>query len=467
MISAPASQITWAGTQPWSSGKVGLNGISYYAIKAWQVAARRPPHLAAVCVWEGVSDLYREWAFHGGIWNGFNDTWYPNRLVPRQHGSGVHLRSRVTGERVTGPEVLQDEQLAANHVDYRTAMLAHPLVDDYWDAMNPDLARIEVPLLSAGNWGGAGLHLRGNVEGFLGAGSAQKWLELHGLEHWSHFYSDYGVGLQKQFFAHFLRGEANGWTERPAIMAQVRTVDGRFVERTGDAWPLPETRWVPFTLCLGDLSLHQDAPTPEGPLTTSYDAMSDGVTFLTPPLTEQLTIVGPLALKLFLSSDTDDADVFVVVRAFTPDLAEVTFQGANAPHAPVALGWLRASHRDLDPVRSTPYRPLHTHRHEALLTPHDVYQLDIEIWPTSIVVPAGFRLGLSVRGRDYVWPGATASAVAVQGLSATANAQLSGVGPFRHVHPRNRPAHRFAGTLTLHADAKRVPSLLVPVVPSR
>ena len=461
------SCIEWSATQPWSSGKVGLNGVSYYAIKAWQTAARRPRHLAAMCAWEGASDLYREWAFHGGIWNGFNDTWYPNRVLPRQHGRpSAELRSRLTGEQITGPDVLREEELAALHVDYRTAMMAHPFVDDYWETLNPDLSRIEVPLLSAGNWGGAGLHLRGNVEGFLAAGSQQKWLELHGLEHWTHFHTDYGLELQKQFFAHFLRGEDNGWDRRPPVLAQVRTVDGGFVERTSDTWPLPETEWTPYVLDLEDLSLHARTTGPDAPSTRSYDALSDGLTFLAPPQPEQLTLVGPMALRLFLSSDTEDADVFVVVRAFAPDLAEVTFQGSNAPHAPLGIGWLRASHRELDEVLSTPCRPVHTHRHEALLTPGDIYQLDVEIWPTSVVLPAGYRLGVSVRGRDYVWPGATGPASAVQGVSATANAQLSGVGPFRHIHPRNRPAARFAGTVTLHADPDRVPRLLVPVVPS-
>ena len=68
-----------------------------------------------------------------------------------------------------------------------------------------------MPFLSAGNWGGAGRHLRGNVEAFVQAASEQKWLEIHGLEHWTEFYTDYGVGLQHRFFDHFLKGEDNGW----------------------------------------------------------------------------------------------------------------------------------------------------------------------------------------------------------------------------------------------------------------
>ena len=94
----------------------------------------------------------------------------------------------------------------------------------------PDWSKVKVPLFSAANWGGQGLHPRGNFEGFVRAASKQKWLECHGLEHWTHFYTDYGVGLQKKFFGHFLKGEKTGWDKQPKVLLQVRHVD-KFVER--------------------------------------------------------------------------------------------------------------------------------------------------------------------------------------------------------------------------------------------
>ena len=124
---------------------------------------------------------------------------------------------------------------------------------------------------------------------------------------------------------------------------------------------------------------------------------------------------------------------------FTPDLKEVVFQGALDPHTPVAQGWLRASHRKLDEKLSEPYRPYHTHDEKQPLTPGEVVELDIEIWPTSIVVPAGYRLGLSLRGRDYVYPGG-----AGQGLATMKN-PFTGVGPFLHNDPNDRPPAVFGG----------------------
>jgi uncharacterized protein len=456
--------IEWAAARSWSNGKVGLNGISYYASNQWHVAALRPPHLAAICVWEGASDPYREVFYHGGILSTFRDIWFKGRVLPRQHGVGARgHRSRFTGGWVAGPETLPDEVLNANRSEpYRTA-LDHPLIDDFWEPRLSDLSKIRVPLLSAANWGGAGLHLRGNIEGFLNAGSEEKWLEVHVGEHWTYFYSDYGVDLQRRFFDHYLKEEENGWDSQPRVLLHIRHPGERFVVRGEDEWPLGRTRWTKLYPDPRTLGLSTDPVTDEHEL--AYEALGDGLTFLTQPLEEDTEITGPLAAKLFVSSDTEDVDVFVVVRLFTPDFREVTFQGSNEPHTPMAHGWLRGSHRRLDPERSLDYRPYHTHVEHDPLVPGEVYELDIEIWPTSIVAPKGYRLALSVRGRDYVYPGSTPQPLPVPGQSATSGAGFTGVGPFRHTSPENRPPAVFSGTVRLHWSPDRQPHLLAPIIP--
>ena len=187
-----AACIEWAAEQPWSSGKVGLGGISYYAMNQWHVAGRRPRGLAAMCAWEGAADWYRDAARHGGILCTFFGNWYEMQVTTVQNGLGS--RGPVnpnTGEPACGPETLADEELAARRTDFAADVAARQLDDDYHRERSGDWARIDVPLLSAGNWGGHGLHLRGNVEGYVRSASRQKWLELHGLEHWTHFYTDY------------------------------------------------------------------------------------------------------------------------------------------------------------------------------------------------------------------------------------------------------------------------------------
>ena len=451
--------IEWAGVQPWSSGKVGLNGISYYGINQWHVASLAPPHLAAMCVWEGAADWYRDMTHHGGIVSTFWANWYDMQVKTVQYGLGRRgPRSRVTGELVCGDETLSDGELQKNRSEFGDEILAHPLDDDYHKARSPVWEKVTVPFLSTANWGGQGLHPRGNFEGFVRAASKEKWLEAHGIEHWTHFYTDYGVALQKRFFARFLKGEKNGWDKQPRVQLQVRHID-RFVERHESEWPIARTRWTRFYLDPAGHALRAEPP--KQPASASYAALGDGLTFLSVPFEQETEVTGPLAARLFVSSSTADADVFVVFRVLSADLREVVFQGAIDPHTPVAQGWLRASHRKLDARLSTEYRPYHTHDEVQPLKPGEQVQLDVEIWPTSIVVPAGHRVALSVRGRDYEWQRQTGAR-----LSNFKN-ELRGCGPFLHDDPRDRPVEVFGGENTLHAGPGRESYVLVPVIPSK
>jgi uncharacterized protein len=449
--------IEWAGWQPWSNGKVGLNGISYYAINAWQVAALDPPHLAAICAWEGAADHYRDVCYHGGIFCEFLTNWYARGVIPMQHGHGERgQRSKLTDELVTGPETLPNETLVRNRNDIVASALAHPFDDDYHRARSVELERISVPFLSAGNWGGHGLHLRGNTEAFMRASSTQKWLEFHGDTHWTQFYTNYGVDLQKRFFAHFLKDERTGWDTQPRVQLQVRHPGEIFVVRYENEWPLARTQWTKFYLDPAARGLTREPPA--GAAVLRYDSTDDGLTFSTPPLREPLEITGPLCARLYVSSETRDADVFVIVRVFAPDGEEVVFQGAQDPHTPVAFGWLRASRRKLDPARSLPYRPYHTHDDSQPLIPGQPVPLDIEIWPTSIAIPAGYSLVLTVRGKDYEYSGGPAK---VPGVPFP----LSGVGPFVHADSRNRPPSVFHAQNALHFDTERAPWLMLPIIP--
>ncbi len=447
--------IEWAAAQEWSNGKVGLLGISYYAINQWHVASLGPPHLAAICPWEGAADWYRDMLRHGGIACTFWDNWMKRQVITVQHGLGRRgPMNPHTGQPVAGPETLSDDELAHARADLRRAMLAHPLDGEYYRQRSPDWSRITVPLLSAGNWGGHGLHLRGNVEGFMRAASTEKWLEVHGREHWTEFYTDYGVGLQKRFFDRYLKGARNGWERQPRVLLQIRHVDG-FVPRTEEAWPIPRTRWTRFYLDAVSRTL---VAAPAAAAAVEYEAAGPGVTFSTPPLTEATEVTGPAAAKLFVSSSTTDADVFVVLRAFAPDGREVDFQGALDPHAPLGQGWLRASHRRLDPALSTEWRPYHSHDRSEPLTPGELYELDVEIWPTCIVLPAGYRIALTVLGKDFERPG--------PGLRMRTFAnEMRGSGPFLHDDPEDRPPAISGGRHTLHTGGTRASYLLLPVIP--
>ncbi|HEY6821252.1 MAG TPA: CocE/NonD family hydrolase, partial [Burkholderiales bacterium] len=300
--------IEWAGVQPWSNGKVGLNGISYYGINQWHVASLQPPHLAAMCIWEGAADWYRDMTHHGGILSTFWANWYDMQVKTVQYGLGERgPRSRVTGALVCGDETLSDRELQKNRCDFGDDILAHPLDDDYHKARSPKWDKVTVPFLSAANWGGQGLHPRGNFEGFVRAASKDKWLEAHGIEHWTHFYTDYGRKLQLRFFNQFLKGEKKDWEGQPRVQLQVRHIDG-FVERAESEWPIARTRWTKFYLTK-DAGLK---PVPDPDLAkVEFDALGEGVTFVSEPLVAETEITGPVAATLTVSSSTKDADLFL------------------------------------------------------------------------------------------------------------------------------------------------------------
>jgi hypothetical protein len=449
--------IEWAAGQPWCTGKVGLNGISYYAMNAWHVAARQPPHLAAICVWEGAADFYRDATHHGGILCTFWRHWYDRQVKTVQHGVGERgPRNPLTGDPVAGPETLSDPELAAARAPLGEQVAARPLDGDFYRERSADWERITVPFLSAGNWGGQGLHTRGNFEGFARAASPRKWLEVHGLEHWTHFYTDYGLDLQKRFFACFLHGDDRGWRDQPAVRLQVRTLTG-FTERNGSGWPLPQTRWERRYLRPDTRELA--AAPGQAASSVSYRADSAGVTFTGPAAERATEITGPVAARLFVSSSAADADLFCVLRVIGPDGDDVTFPGAIDPHTPVAQGWLRVSHRKLDQALSTEYRPYHSHDRAEPLVPGQIYQADVEIWPTSVIIPAGYRIALTVRGRDWErrYRGAPR-------LGSFRN-EMTGCGPFLHDDPADRPPELTGSTQTLWAGPDRHPYLLLPVIP--
>ena len=449
--------IGWAGVQPWSNGKVGLNGISYYGINQWHVATLQPPHLAALCIWEGAADWYRDMTHHGGILSTFWDNWYDMQVKTVQYGLGENgPKSAVTGNNACGEVTMSEEKLAAQRCDFGAQIFKHSLDDYYHQARSPIWDKVTTPMLSAANWGGQGLHSRGNFEGYVRAASENKWLEVHGIEHWTEFYTDYGVSLQKRFFDHFLKGEDNGWGEQPKVQLQVRHPD-RFEQRFEQDWPIPRTQWSEFYLDASNMSL--TATPPSDAQDISYDATGDGVTFLSEPLSEVTEIIGPSAVKISVSSSTEDADIFAVLRVFDEHGKEIVFQGAIDPHTPIGQGWLRASHRKIDEELSLPYRPYHSHDEKWPLTPGEVVDLDIEIWPTSIVLPAGYRIGLTLRGNDYEYEGESG------GYLSNFKNELKGCGPFLHDDPRDRPLEIFGGTTTLHIDAKQPSYLLLPIIP--
>ncbi|VFA97198.1 CocE/NonD family hydrolase [Nocardia cyriacigeorgica] len=450
--------IEWSARQAWSTGRIALCGISYYAINGWFVAGLQPPHLAAIVGWEGMADYYRDAAYHGGIPCAFAEMWFAAEVQPMQYGMGTRsVRHPVTGEHAAGPVTLSDPALAGNRSEPADLFAASPLDGPFYRKRSAQWDLVEVPFLSAANWGGQGLHSRGNFEAFTQARSQQKWLEVHGLEHWTHFYSDYGVALQKRFLGHFLKGEQNGWDDEPPVLLQVRHPDGSTVERREHEWPLARTRWTRLHLDASERTLSFNAP--DSSAADSFDAAAGTLTFWSAPLAEETEITGPIAAKLFISSTTSDADVFTTVRVFDPAGDEVVLRGALDPNTPFAQGWLRASHRAIDKDNSLPWRPYHPHDRIDPLEPGEVYELDVEIWPSCLVIPAGYRIAVDISSRDYEYAGDHGP------FAEKLPYPTNGCGPFTHPFDA-RPDEVRTAHVTVHTGQETGSYLLLPIIPA-
>jgi uncharacterized protein len=443
--------IEWAAAQPWSSGKVGLLGISYYAAGQWMIAAERPPHLAAMLPWQGTYDFYRDRTRQGGILgSGFLERWWNRSVLRNQHGNAESPLTDIdTGERNTGPASLSREQLAANRADYIAELRARPLNGPWYEERSGRLDRIDIPALVVANWGGLGLHLRGTILGYCGIASREKWLKVHSGSYFLTFLLPESVALQRKFFDRHLKGVANGWENEPKVEVAVRAADDTVKRLARDTqWPLSGTKWTRFYLDASSARLVTAAPGEAA--SARYAAIGEGVTFSTAPLRRELEFAGPIKAKLWVSSSTDDMDIFATLRAFDPRGKEATFFSAVEPKAPVSQGWLRVSHRKLDPGRSTEWQPWHTHDALQPLKPGDIYEIDVEIWPASLALPAGHRLALTLQGTDFQRPGEPGA--------------QRGSGWFLHDDPEDRPPERFHGTHAVYGGGGRASYLLLPLI---
>ncbi len=363
----------------------------------------------------------------------------------------------MTGEPVAGPPTLPEEELRNNRADCDGNALHHRLIDDYYRARLPKFEDIDTPLFSAANWGGMGLHPRGNFEGYLRAGTEQKWLEVHGDTHFTLFYANYGQALQKRFFDHFLKGEDNGWEQRPKVLLNIRHPGETFVPRAENEWPLARTQWTKFYL-------HPDrepARRARQPTTATlpYATTGDGLTFSTPPL-DRATWRSPGRWPQSCSSPrTPPMPTCSWCCACSIRRARRWCSSARTIRASRS-GWAGCAPRTASSIRTRrcPTGPTTRHDEEWPLTPGKPVELDIEIWPTSIVVPPGYRLALSVRGKDYEYDGTDMAL-------PHAPYPMKGVGPFTHTHPQDRPPAIFGGTNTLHFGADMAPYVLLPVIP--
>ena len=411
--------IEWAGHQPWSNGRVATIGISFFARTQWWVANLKPPSLACIVPWEGAADQYRDILYHGGIFgSGFIVGWFTTHMAHHMLGRAYE----------NNPDTFQDNVL--------WRFMRNSLDSGMFKSQQAQWDKIDLPMWAVGNWSGMGLHLRGATEGYMRAASKDKKLRIHCGTHFHPFYSEEGRRDQLRFFDYWLKDIDNGVMQEPPVKLAIRTGHGEYHFRHENEWPIARTQWTKLYL---DLSEPDDAEgeghcrharrMPSRRATANADlfrqqrrpwrpvsgpAHDAGISLVTPPLAQDTEITGPLMAKLWVSSTTEDMDLLLTLRNIDPAGKDVLEVGQQGQPVPVAKGWLRVSHRELDPDLSLPYRPYHKHLRRLWLKPNEIVE---------------------VRGRDL--------------------ADLDGVqeGPS---HPPRHPAARRHRQRALHALSRRL-----------
>lgn len=369
--------VEWAGTQPWSTGRVGMSGVSYLALSQWAGAATRPPHLAAICPWEGFTDCYRDFARPGGILEtGFLTVW------------GTAMRRRSKGR-----------------VDLLGPARRRPEFDPWWADRDRDLERIDVPALICGSFSDHNLHTAGSFEGFRRIGSAHRWLYTHRGPKWATYYSPDALAAQARFFDHFVKDQDTGIEDQAPVRLEIRD-DRTTITRVSAqaAWPPPGIRWHTLscgpggTLTGADRTTHTETDT--GP-TVTFRARRGRARF-THRFPVDTDVVGPMELNLILSIDAgDDLSVFAGVRKFRAG-REITFEGSFGFQGDlVTHGLLLAGHRAVDPSRSRDGVPWHPHTTREPLAPGRPVRLRIGLLPSATHFRAGDELRLDIQGHWF------------------------------------------------------------------
>jgi len=391
--------IEWAAKQPWCNGKVGTWGFSYWAMTQWNMAQLQPPSLKAMIPVFGSTDSYREYIYNGGV---FTKT--------------AHTVQNSSGE--------------WQGVDWVDVAQANPFYDpDIYGPMgnlciSPDLGKITVPLWVVMPLEYFSINIVGSSEGYIHSASKYKKLTIAG-DYWGAWpYSKEAFSGFKDFFDYWLKDIKTDIMEQPPVKMMIRTGGGGYYWKSENEWPVARTSYKHYYLdaspssWTGDGKRHDFmklSPTiPEEERKKSYSAevnigidppWSHGVSFVTEPLPEDIVIAGYLKLVMWVSSSSSDMDIVASLRVVDEDNAEVpyamTYSYSGCYH-PLSIGWLKVSHRKLDPEKSTVYRPYHTHL-EADYQPlqsNEIVPVEVEIWPTTALIKHGKRLRLDVQPTD-------------------------------------------------------------------
>jgi len=465
--------IEWIAAQPWCDGNVGMVGISGFGAEQFHAAKQNPPHLKAIFPFDprgayGTLGSFRE-EYPGGVLHFFR------YLI--MHFAALHQNKGKPGTLPPDKEALWQQAMA--NPDYK--MYPHVynvltqkgqhmppyfglLVDPYDNAetvtaAERDIAAIKVPAYTGAGWYAYTYktHLNG-AQNYFKQLAAPKKLMFAGPAHLERpFHSLHSEILR--WYDHWLKGIDTGVMNEPPVRFWVM---GANEWRSGTDWPLPETQWTkfylnswerlrtdPFTTSSAEDELPPDAFVQMPPTQTNS---IQKLRYLSDPLPHDTLVAGPAVLNLFAEIDQDDTNWIVSLKDVGPDVSVRTVRegereiSADLPEREVSRGWLKASHRALDPQRSRPWKPWHSLTREAQkkVVPGEITEYAIEIMATANLFRRGHRICIEVASADMP-----------TGIGGATNAEYV-------------PNHICSSKITLHKiyhDGRRPSHLLLPVIP--
>lgn len=395
-----ADIVEWIAQQPWCDGNVGMIGYSYYGGIQLKVAIQQPPHLKSIFVSHIAADNYRDHVYVGGVLSLFMYGLWDGR-----HGTSGFAPKNAVSEMIA---TLSEDELETrrnellNHPDikhypnlfhllnypYKNPqffdMLLNYLDGPYWEdkSVYPFYDKIKVPTFVVGKVG----EIQGFMDVYNNIDTIKKlFIKPRGAEErpWR---EDSETILR--WHDHWLKGNDTGILEGPPIKMYI---PGANRYRYEEELPL---KGIDYTNCYlrrwEGLSFEPEILQPEPdaflqqPLHLSNKR--DSVKYMSPPLSADLEVIGPAALHLYASLDQDDTNWIVKLTDVAP----------NGQESSVSRGTLKASHRALDPAKSTPYAPYHTHKSIDPVPAGEVIEYSINMGNVANVFKAGHRIKLEI-----------------------------------------------------------------------
>ena len=389
--------IEWIAKQPWCSGKVGLNGVSFLAISQYYVAACQayggpPPSLCCISPWEGLTDPYRDIFAFGGLSDiGFPDFWWATEVKPSMNGTEEDF-------------VKADGSIPTDYIK------KHPFYDDFWKAKAAKLEEISVPMLVCASFSDHGLHTMGSFRAFEKAKSKHKWVYTHRTGKWVSYYSPEVQEMTKNFMDCFLKDDtSSGFLDTPPVRLEVRSsLDEIHEVRYEHEWPLARTQYTKLYLSGQSQSLGLEKP--EQSMEVVYPAKK-GKALFEFRFTEDTELSGYMKLRVWVESRPgragtiapDDMGMFIAVNKLDRDGKSVPFNGTVGLRTDmVTRGWCRVSRRELDPVESTEWHPVQSGTSEQKLKVGEIVPVDIELYPSSTFFSAGESLQLIMAAEEII-----------------------------------------------------------------